>query len=306
MIGLFIQKQLVAMLRDNDTPLEWIHYAAYCSYRHLIEIHKRSHALGRRSTRRFERTITCLQFHEMFQTFFFCFSVVGNIDWHLSLQLLSKRFSDRLTKTCEPLEHVPEATEFWLNFYRGFPLRGITFQEGRILWGVKWWPAHEKCFHFEFFVKNPTPVKRRGARQRRGVRRGKKMINTTGGTENCRTGTEIRPEFLYTFFFFFTFERFGEKTAGRKPRLATWRRIRWSLAPLAHLDKDFLQTGNCDSLKHNISILTTVRITRVLRRCRFARCAGHFSSEKNVKIGKIARNGDEILITLVTANLKSP
>ena len=34
------------------------------------------------------------------------------------------------------------------------------------------------------------------------------MINTTGGTENCRTGTEIRPEFLYTFF---TFERFGEK-----------------------------------------------------------------------------------------------
>ena len=65
MIGLFIQKKLVAMLRDNDTPLEWIHYAAHCSYRYLIEIHKRSHALGPGST----VGHLVLQFHEMFQKF---------------------------------------------------------------------------------------------------------------------------------------------------------------------------------------------------------------------------------------------
>ena len=84
MIGLFIQKKLVAMLRDNDTPLEWIHYAAHCSYRYLIEIHKRSHALGPGST----VGHLVLQFHEMFQKFtiFFLSNFFKFSDWHLSVQ----------------------------------------------------------------------------------------------------------------------------------------------------------------------------------------------------------------------------
>ena len=60
----------------------------------------------------------------------------------------------------------------------------------------------KNVFHFEifFFCEEPNPPSKEGGSSKAGgTFGGGKMINTTGGTENCRTGTEIRPEFLYTF-----------------------------------------------------------------------------------------------------------
>ena len=61
----------------------------------------------------------------------------------------------------------------------------------------------KNVFHFEifFFCEEPNPPSKEGGSSKAGgTFGGGEMINTTGGTENCRTGTEIRPEFLYTFF----------------------------------------------------------------------------------------------------------